>query len=323
VARARSIFEQALGLTWLRGINSVSGSPTEDIREWIVQSTFSFQAAPQRTSFDIFTPDTQRLVEAYAYDANRMSCGAFETIASIAAIENMRRSLAWLTIKCYYAAFYSAHALLRLQGISCTQLDNRQSSRLAAIAQAYGFPPTIPSGFHSILFHPDTKIVSFVNAGIRGGGSHAFLWAEFDRALFRFESQIERSGLLTPDKLKVSSKIAVLRGMLRNAGMQSPNWLSKMRNDITYRHDYGVWYPHRSSNHVEDCLDEIRRSLSIDPLENELNAGDTLNDFIQLCLFIVNLTRTTIIDMSKVHPLGTSFQDIGPMILLRRAKMLR
>ena len=104
-----------------------------------MQGTYSFQNAPATKTFEIFVPDQSRLVEAYAFDANRMSCGAFETILSIAPIATMRRSLAWFAIKLYYAAFYSAHAFLRFQGVSCTQLQIRETSHLAAVARAYGY----------------------------------------------------------------------------------------------------------------------------------------------------------------------------------------
>jgi len=324
MAEIASTFQQAMRLSWLRGISSVSGSPVRTLRSWIMEDTYSFQTPPGRSMFDLFVPDVAPLIEAYASDANRMSCSAFETIVSIAAIPELRRSLAWLAIKCYYAAFYSAHAFLRLQGISCTQLDSSEVIRIASVAQAYGFGGSrISAGFHSVSFSPDRRSLAFRNAGKDGGGSHEALWFEFEKALAKVEDVITASPLLADERLPVLTKLNDLRKILFNAGCRRANWLSKIRNEINYRHAHGVWFPHRSSNNINRYLDLIRTSLSIDPSQNELDEDETLESFVKVCLFIVNVTRCTVIDMAKSHPTGDSFQSAGPMIVLQRGRLAR
>jgi hypothetical protein len=323
--RAASIFEQAIRLSWLRGINSVSDSPARDLRDWLVEGTYSFQSAPKSKQYDIFVPDSGGLLEAYAFDANRMSCAAFESIVSIASIPTMRRSLAWLAIKSYYAAFYSAHAFIRLQGVSCTQLTNRETSQLASVAQAYGYGAAvnISSGFYSMFYDPNGKSLSFMNTGADGGGSHEILWFEFDKGLARLQAAIAASSFLFSEKTVLISKLTLVRKILCTAGCRRANWLSKVRNEITYRQSMGVWFPHRVANNVDRLLGIIHQYLSVDPLDNELDEAETLDGFIKLCLFVVNITRVTIIDMSILHPSERSFQDTGPMIVLRRARLLR
>jgi hypothetical protein len=229
-----SLFEQAVRLTWLHGIHAVSLTPSIDLRNWLMHSTYSFQVAPTPKTFQVFVPDPSSLVEAYAFDANRMASSAFESVASIAAIQTMRRSLAWLAIKCYYAAFYAAHAFTRFQGTSCTQLDNRETSRLAAVSQAYGFTPkaTISSGFYTITFGTASNTLVFENSGVTGGGSHETLWMDFANSLTRLKDRISSSTLLSGDKGSLIKKIDQAKQILYSGGSKNANWLSKIRNNI-------------------------------------------------------------------------------------------
>ena len=101
--------------------------------------------------------------------------------------------------------------------------------------------------------------------------------------------------------------------------MQKANWLSKVRNEISYRHSLGVWFPHRAANNIDHFMGLIRKYLLADPLENELEDAEKLVRFIKTCLFVVNITRATIADMSTLRPDGQSFQNAGPTVVLRRA----
>jgi hypothetical protein len=63
------------------------------------------------------------------------------------------------------------------------------------------------------------------------------------------------------------------------------------------------------------------QNLSCDPLTGDLEEEVTLEAFVKICLFVINITRVTIIDMANLQD-GNSFQDAGPMIVLRRARLI-
>jgi hypothetical protein len=323
MATPPSSFEEALRLCWLNGLSSLTGSPPLGLRDWLVAGTYAFQVPPSTQSFEFFVPNLSEAVQAYAHDANRMSCGAFESVMSIAPVINMRRSLAWFALKAYYAAFYSAHAFLRLQGTSLTQLDAREATRIASVAQAYGYATarTIRSGFHSIYFEPVSKTITASQVAASGGGSHEILWAKYAEALRRLITRVQSSALLSTDKAAVISKLTQAVTLLSQSNSPKGNWLSKVRNEINYRHGMGLWYPHPASNNVERCMTLIRTELRCDPIDNQLENNDGFDAFLTLCLFVVNLTRVTIIDMSNLHLNRSSFQESGPMIVLRNARL--
>jgi hypothetical protein len=323
MARPPSSFEQALRLGWLNGLSALTGSPAHGIRDWLVNGTYAFQNAPSATAFEFFAPNVIEPVQAYAHDANRMSCGAFESIISIAPVAHMRRSLAWLALKAYYAAFYSAHAFLRLQGNSLTQLDARETTRIASVAQAYGFATarTISTGFHKIHFDPGTKLLRASHSGARGGTSHEILWSEYSAALHNLIRNVQSSSLLSSDRTAVTSKLQAVLKLLSQSRSTNGNWLSKIRNEINYRHSLGVWYPHPATNNIEHYMALIRTELRCDPMDSELDQDVGLEAFMKLCLFVVNLTRVTIVDMSNLHANRASFQEAGPMVVLRNARL--
>jgi hypothetical protein len=323
MARPPSNFEQALRLGWLNGLSTLEGSPAHGMRDWLVSGTYAFQIAPTPRSFEFFAPNIHEPVQAYAYDANRMSCGAFESIMSIAPVAHMRRSLAWLALKAYYAAFYSAHAFLRLRGTSLTQLDAREVTRIASVAQAYGYRSAraISAGFHRINLDSNAKLIKASHIGVSGGGSHEILWAEYSAALRELMVEVRNSGLLSSDKAAVTSKLNQVLKLLSQSNSANGNWLSKIRNEINYRHSLGVWYPHPATNNVERYMTLLRSELRSDPMDNDLDHDDSLDAFMKLCFFVVNLTRVTIVDMSNLHANRTSFQESGPMTVLRSARL--
>jgi hypothetical protein len=127
---------------------------------------------------------------------------------------------------------------------------------------------------------------------------------------------------LAADISQVQSKLKSARRILSQGGAKKGNWLSKIRNEISYRHDHGVWWPHSAKNNIEKCTSIIRSYLAEDPLKNDLEEAQSIEAFLKVCLFVVNLTRTTILDMSQLDP-GQSFHETGSMIILRRGNLIK
>jgi hypothetical protein len=322
MADSPSAFALALRLNWLDVFPRITGQPSQSLRDWVADSDYSFPGPPSQKNFEVFVSDLESIVRAFAFDANRMSCSSFESILSISPVVLLRRSLAWLSIKSYYAAFYAAHAFIRYHGVSCTQLDSRETSRLAAVAQAYGFSTAknISTGFYTIALNSAKRTVKFEN-GLHGGGSHETLWVKYTTVIRELLLSIESSDLISADKVAVSAKLDALLKVLTNASAIAGSWPSRVRNEINYRHGFGVWYPHSETNDVDYYMRLIRSIFSSDPSAIELGDDESFESFVRLCFFIVNMTRVTAIDMARLHGGGKSFQEAGPMVILRRGRM--
>jgi hypothetical protein len=156
-----------------------------------------------------------------------------------------------------------------------------------------------------------------------GGGSHEVLWEEYLAGLKRLESQVAASGFLAAEIAQISAKLVSAQKVLTLDGSRKGNWPSKIRNEINYRHSLGVWWPHPASNNVEYYLNLLKSCLSQDPMKNDLDEAPSLEAFAKICLFVINLTRVIVIDMAGLEPSGKSFQEAGPMTLLRRGRLTR
>ena len=56
----------------------------------------------------------------------------------IGIVGGLPKSTGWILIRAYYAAFFAAHSLLRMFGISCIQLDAQQITAISRVAHALG-----------------------------------------------------------------------------------------------------------------------------------------------------------------------------------------
>ncbi len=125
------------------------------------------------------TSRVEELLSAVAGDVSRMSIASFESMASITKVPQFPKSLAWLVIKSYYAAFFASHAILRMLGTSCSQFDRQQMNVVSKIADLYGMSggTTPAAGFYKCTYDVPSKLCAEVLKSQRV--SHEGLWSVF------------------------------------------------------------------------------------------------------------------------------------------------
>src|ERR1017187_4136379 len=121
-----SYLADALRPFWLTGLNQVSGHCRKELTGWINDERFQVYVAPTETSFTLSVSEPLPLLQAYAAEINRISIASNETMSSILTTPTVRKSVAWLVIQTYYAAFFAAHSLTRVLGTSCLPLGSLQ-----------------------------------------------------------------------------------------------------------------------------------------------------------------------------------------------------
>lgn len=313
--KSKPQIEEAMRLGWVQGINAVGGEVTSGLRDWIYKENYFFSQSVTPVSFSIQPASPDSFLRALAYDASRMSCSSIETILSVKKVDLLQKSMAWLAVKLYYAAFYAAHALIRFQGVSCTQLDVRETQRLASIARAYGVgnPHLIASGYYAANYDSGNTTLTFQKSNLRGGGSHEFLWSVFSDQLDVLKIKIAQSPLLVVEAQAAISKLDNLKSVLGCKNCVNGNWLSAVRNEISYRHSYGLWFPHSHTYDHEQYFRLIRTALKSNIYDIIITPDESIDSFIRACLIIVNMMISSISDMEQRHPQGNSFQRFGPL----------
>ncbi|EEE47039.2 hypothetical protein SADFL11_4328 [Roseibium alexandrii DFL-11] len=155
-------------------------------------------------------------------------------------------------IQTYYAAYFSAHAILRFFGKSFTHLEIGHVQFLRGrCASEVGYTPRLPSSYYLIELATDSRTLSFNQCN----ESHKDLWKCFQALLQSISTETLRLRASEIRRQAVSKKFSDLVDALSARGRHpAGNWLSLMRNDVNYKSLHGVWFPFNKSTPVFDDL---------------------------------------------------------------------
>ena len=266
--------------------------------------------------------DPVPVLDSIAFDISRFSSASFQSIKSIPDEIVNSEQISWSIIKAYYAAFYAGHSIIRLFGKSCSYLDRTYMSRISSLATASGKIPGFKlqaSAYHCILDQSGACITSTsLRRGI--GGAHEAFWNIFGLLMRQIANDILRGPLSEFESQGVFSKIDGLQQSISSRGSPLFSWLSVVRNDVQYRHEYGVWLPCRLKKHDRERLGRLIGQWQRDPMEIDVGVpvGDTLGEFAVTCAFIVALCHSLLIRIvERTERRGRSFAKLGPLAVLR------
>lgn len=307
------ITDEALRVCWVPGLNVISGRPTLDIRAWLGRG--SFQVDPQSTDQKIILSvgSNEEFLQALAVDVNRIGSSIEETYQSISEVKNLPKSLAWLMIKLYYAAFFSAHVILRTHGVACTYLTAADLLEFKKIGKIYGASALagLSSGYYIFAIDTHTKNVT-ISVQKSGLGSHEQLWAEFHRQLLAMRASVQAAPFLEAKyKTQIDKEYEVLSDVLTGGGAFNGNWLSKMRNDVNYRQEHGVWFPYGSKVAAKEWVHKMEGAVTGASRVVPTVASADVKKFIEACIYMVAMARGTLCDMQSSCTNGKSFLCYG------------
>ena len=290
-------------------------SSFESLREFLLTENYAIYAATDPLELTVSAPD--QLLNAWCADISRIACAAFESAASNVTVKGFPGSLGWLLIKSYYAAFFSAHALLRLSGAALTYVDHKGVTALARVARTYavtispsaGLAPTKLAGSGNLLEIASTKL---------SGHGHAAVWGAFDDFLNDVAQKI--AGLpSTAETSDALDQVLKLAEYVRRSGVA---WLSSTRNDINYRQLLDVWFPYGKDKPDHTKLARMATQWAsgfrVDKhLPKTEHAGVVLLD---LSMLIVRLCREVILNVAELNTAGKSFLNDTTIRMLRLMK---
>lgn len=313
----------AIRACWLRGLHEVTGKPRLDIRGWLKAASYQVDSSSQPTKIVLNIGSVADCLSAYAYDINRVSVSASETCHSVTEPDRCPRSLAWLMIKVYYAAFFSAHALLRVQGISPSYFEIEDIIVLRRTADLYGISDAklIPTGQYLCYFDPNSRQLTMQHEA--KSRSHEFLWQEFRKRLVLMQAELDSVFIPEKQKTEVNAFYADLIKSISQHGRTNGNWLSHVRNAVNYRQEYDVWYPHRTKHLVRDWREKmsqiLRGLVSCAPEKS----SDEVVSFLNTCFAIIAVCRGTLSDMAVRCPKGKSFLEYGPSAFAKKIERIK
>jgi len=229
-----------------------------DLKAWLANGQYllskPLKPNPQNHAdeFELNLQNPNMLYASLANDCNRFSLAAIESMWSIKKVEKLPKSTGWAAVQMYYSAFFAVHAILRIFGQACTQLENSHVQKVYQIAVATqddGGVSHIENGFYfSSLANGKLKYNKLKD-------SHADTWSSFYNLLiWIFDNIINNTTGLGSHKSDAISLISDLKTAISRSGATRGNWLSFIRNKVNYQHSYGVWYPYKGALHDHDAV---------------------------------------------------------------------
>jgi hypothetical protein len=259
----------------------------ELFKAWIANSNYQALRSPGY-EFELMPYNLGELKNTLINDACKFSCSSLETAIGITKNVKISKSTAWILIKLYYSAFYAAHSMLRMFGRSFSQIDPSYSRIIENNYLVFNaVPKKIENGMYNFVLDETRSTLT----SQKYSDSHSDLWNVFYDLLQSLENNIRDRSLVpitNSELLLLTDYIQYLRKMLnKDSGAVKHNWLSIVRNNVNYQHQYGVWYPQGSRFSNEKIL-LISQKWNYDPIAIYKEKGlSDIEDFSLCCISIV------------------------------------
>lgn len=308
--------EDVFRIYWAPELNNIKSNNSIDLKNWLINGN-SYQVSSQIKSdeFEISVYDRSDFLLPISQDCNRFSTSAIESVLKIEDHSILPKNISWTLIKQYYSAFYSAHCTLRMLGFSLSQLDNDVIKQISISATNYNYKNGInlESGYYLIDYSQNTNIIKFKKIKInKDGGSHVSLWKIYGEKI----NFISNDLLLNFKNSKaqiISEKLENLVSNLSYVGSNNYSWLSRIRNELNYKHSFGVWFPYNLPKNQVEMLKRNNALWKSDIHQIELKnlTGKEIIRFSNTCQFIIGLNNTICQDMLNRCSVGKSYLNNG------------
>ncbi len=323
-----SLMSDAVQPFLVSGLISLSGRPAATSVADLIgkQGTIGFDLdindSNQTFTADFRTRDP--IVNSIAHDSSRFAAAAFQSMILVCEDVGAKEGTAWGLIRAYYAAFYAGHSTLRLLGDSCIYLNRLHIAQITSLLQASGKIPAfrIRASAYHCKNEGDAKLTS---KSLRdgGGGAHEAFWDVFGMRLRQISEGVLLGPLDQASAQSVFAKLDSLQQSLRAKGAPLHSWLSVTRNELQYRHGYGVWLPGSLRRQDRERLSRVFGQWRRDPMDIDIGAvrDQPLDEFAVTCAFIVALCRTLLVRIGdRAEAGGRSFAKLGPLAVLRETE---
>lgn len=288
------------------------------LKLWITDGNYYIDSASP--NLKLYCQSVEEVQKSYSLDAFRFSAHAAQTVFELERTSAYPKLTAWRMIQAYYAAFYAAHSILRFFGRSFSHLENGHVQHLSTRSSSeLGSSPSLPSSYYLIELSQSDHLLTFS----RHSESHKDMW----RCFLALSNDISREALslrATRERKQDFSLIfSRLSDALTNRGRHpAGNWLSLMRNDVTYKSSYGVWFPfEKTTPEFEGLMAKHRDWRKCEGLLDDPNLIRNDNEkFFAAAFLVVDLALSISFDYQNlVKKSGRRSTDFSKLVKLSAA----
>ena len=228
-------------------LNTEVPSNCSDFKKWISSGQFVVRNIPTTKTVEIEVNNEYSFNHMIAFDSCRMAVASFETMQNIQSVTSLPKSYGWIAIKSYYAAFFSAHSIMRCFGYTCSQLEKGHVDLLNSFGNVVGLSGSMKpeAGYFSGVYDSNLRIHTLKKMK----NTHQDTWRTLVECLRMLSRNVLSVTGLSSSKQKISANIDEIISRLTNQGrLSNGSYLSKFRNDVNYRHEYDSWHPYGKSS---------------------------------------------------------------------------
>lgn len=316
-----SLLASTLRQFWAPGLNDIEGNVSKGLGAWLADENYLIYKEIKAKQFILNVSDSESFLAALAAEVNRTGIAACETIRHNTKNSLLPKSTAWVAIKSYYAAFFAAHAVLRMFGQGFITLDQVQVNSINKIGRLYGLShEDVSAGNFVFSFSGDTKEIRWDRVDSSTGGVHEKFWGYFKLRIEALSTELLKTKVgIQADNQQISLRLSELVANLCFQSCAKGTWLSVVRNKVNYRHQFGAWYPYRAEESWGAIDERTTEHWMLDPMKIELttHTDKNLHRFQETCNFIIASCRVLADDMASRCAAGKSFHNYGWLAIMR------
>ncbi|MBX9900414.1 MAG: hypothetical protein K2Y28_06475 [Burkholderiaceae bacterium] len=315
-----SYFSEYLRHRWIKNIQKVEYDSSTGIDGWLAEGAYTWLDAGVGGAVLQTSLSSNTLAEAFASEIARFACATFESLLDTEAAPHSPSALSWGLIRYYYASFYAAHALLRVSGKALTMISQKTANIMNSVGGCYlGVSPNISPALYLVSSDRHTpEQLRLTKVGGRGG-SHEEMWQHFLTLLRAAENEILVKYSGSTAASEALEELKDLQTNLCHDGKVNGAWLSMVRNNLNYRHDYGVWFPFGGKKKFAQSLSARMLEWKPSAVRTRVAKGEhQLGSFVTACNVTVGLLNGALADISMRSPKpNASFVSRYPYRLLK------
>ncbi|MBM5573458.1 hypothetical protein [Deefgea sp. CFH1-16] len=236
--------------------------------------------------------DLDLLYQLLAGEANQFLLASRVTYDR--ATQGQQENASWQIVEHYYAAYYAIHYLIRLTGVSLTNLDSSASQRIKSCY--FGTQPIadVPTGLYTLTYSHSTHTLTLKkNIKKKAGGSHQDAWQLWENLIDKLSA---RSNLDPAEYANESLDLVVHRKFLvKSTGKFNP---PDIRGEINYQFKGSSWIFEKSATaSIRNIQLLISDSTSFQPL-----SSPTVEGLISNNKLIIALAKSIFLHSSEKYP---------------------
>lgn len=286
-----------LGPLLIEGTLAARQNANERLVEMLHELDFitkSINQSANKIEIDLQILDVDLLYRLLAGEANKFLLAS--RVSHERSLQNQPSNASWQTIESYYAAYFGIHYLLRLTGVSVTNLDTRGVTSIER--SNYGPKPSfnLPGGLYVMEYNQSSKILKLTKNTKKAGGSHQDAWQLWEELIDRLRNQTNTDPV---EYAALSIGLAEhKRFLVRSNSKYNP---PEIRGEINYQFRGGSWVFEKGASKSVGIL---QRSLSADEAPSASAAAASPAGLIATNKFIIGLAKAVFLHASEKYPKG-------------------